>query len=142
MATAHELRRAALQALFQIDAHGEGGAEPARAWIQSDDTLSSAQREEALSLAKEAYAQRSLADEAMQRLAPAWPVHRQAAVDRAILRLAYHEMRSGRVHPKVAISEAVELAKEFSTDRSPAFVNALLDKVMHELAPGDQAAGA
>jgi hypothetical protein len=42
-------------------------------------------------------------------------------------------MTSGLVHPKIAVNEAVELAKEFSTDRSPSFVNALLDKVLRKV---------
>ena len=51
-------------------------------------------------------------------------------VDRNLLRLAYHEMHSKKTPPKVAINEAVELAKEFGGERSPGFVNAVLDKVM------------
>ena len=39
-------------------------------------------------------------------------------------------MTSGKTQPKIAVNEAVELAKEFGTDRSPAFVNGLLDKVL------------
>ena len=53
-------------------------------------------------------------------------------VDRNILRLAYFEMASGQTPPKVAINEAVELAREFSTQKSPAFVNGVLDKIMRE----------
>ena len=39
-------------------------------------------------------------------------------------------MTSGRTAPKVVVNEAVELAKEFSTERSPAFVNGVLDKIL------------
>ncbi len=80
------------------------------------------------------------ADAEFSRLAPAWPSHRLAAVDRAILRLAHFEMSSGRTPPKVAVNEAVELAKEFGTDRSPAFVNGLLDKVLRRVLAEAQAA--
>jgi N utilization substance protein B len=66
----------------------------------------------------------------MLKLAPDWPAHRQGAVDRCILRIAHYEMTSGRTPPKVAVNEAVELAKEFGSERSPAFVNGLLDKVL------------
>ena len=55
-------------------------------------------------------------------------------MDRAILRLAHYEMTSGRTNPKVVVNEAVELAKEFSTERSPAFVNGVLDKVLKRMA--------
>ena len=46
------------------------------------------------------------------------------------MRLAHFEMTSGRTPPKVAVNEAVELAKSFSTERSPAFINGLLGKVL------------
>jgi 6,7-dimethyl-8-ribityllumazine synthase len=89
----------------------------------------------AYDLARGAYDGRAEADELMRELAPDWPPERQPTVDRCILRLAYHEMVTGRTPPKAAINEAVELAKRFSTDRSPLFVNGVLDKVMRRLAP-------
>jgi N utilization substance protein B len=76
----------------------------------------------------------------MEVLAPGWPAHRQPAVDRAILRLAHYELKLGKVHPKIIVNEAIELAKEFSTDKSPAFVNGLLDKVLHQVLPAWEAA--
>ncbi len=69
----------------------------------------------------------------MAALAPEWPTYRQPVVDRNILRLAYFEIESGQTPPKVAINEAVELAREFSTQKSPAFVNGVLDKIMRNL---------
>ncbi len=62
-------------------------------------------------------------------LAPEWPTHRLAGVDRAILRLCHHELTSGANPAPIVLNEAVELARHFSTDRSPAFINALLDKI-------------
>ena len=64
---------------------------------------------------------------------PTWPAPRQPAVDRAILRLAYHEMTTVGVSPKVVVNEAIELAKRYSTERSPAFVNGVLDKVLKSI---------
>ena len=66
-------------------------------------------------------------------LTPEWPIHRQPVVDRSLLRLAYYEMISGRTPPKVVINEAVELAKEFSTEKSPMFINGVLDKLYRQL---------
>lgn len=147
MAGARDIRRLAFQALFQIDAHlpaGAGAGRPSdadlaavRASLEETEGLTAAEREAAFNLALAAFDHRAAADAAMTELAPAWPTHRQAAVDRAILRLAHYEMTTGRTPPKVAVNEAVELAKVFSTDRSPAFINALLDKVLKRLAaPG------
>jgi transcription termination factor NusB len=63
----------------------------------------------------------------MKNVSPEWPAYRQAAVDRALLRLAHFEIYSGRASAALAIDSAVELAKEFSTEKSPGFINALLD---------------
>ena len=63
------------------------------------------------------------------QLAPDWPTHRQPPLDRAILRLAHYEMTSGHAPIKVAINEAVELAKNYCAERSPPFINGVLDKM-------------
>src|SRR3990172_1864896 len=59
--------------------------------------------------------------------APEWPVNELAVLDRNILRLALWEFRLEQETPvKVAINEAVELAKRFSSDSSPRFINGVL----------------
>ncbi len=132
MATPRDIRRLAFQTLFQLDARGGAipDAQAIRDSLANAEGYSEGERQKAFDLAAGAFEQRDLADRELEALAPTWPAHRQAAVDRAILRLAHYEMQSGRTHPRIAVSEAVELAKEFSTDRSPAFVNGLLDKVL------------
>ncbi len=137
MTRARRIRRLAFQALYQIDARG-GDEEILLG--EDGERVDARDREEALALARGAWARRAEADAEFSALAPAWPVHRQAPVDRAILRLAHFEMTSGRVNPKIAVNEAVELAKAFSTERSPAFINGLLDKVLRRLR--QEAAGA
>ena len=143
-----DIRRLAFQVLFQLDARGERDAAAVRDAIQAEEhpNLSDKDREKAFELASAAFGARAAADKAMLELAPTWPSHRQAAVDRAILRLAHFEMVSGKTPPKVAVNEAVELAKEFSTDKSPGFVNGLLDKVLKQVlakvAAGEKAAAA
>ena len=76
------------------------------------------EKDRAIALASGAYEDRAKADGVMLELAPTWPASRQAAVDRAILRLAHFEMTRGKTPPKVAVNEAVELAKTFSTEKS------------------------
>ena len=66
-------------------------------------------------------------DELIQHYAPEWPVEQMAVVDRNVLRIAIFEFSIGRVTPtKVAINEAVELAKLFGSDSAPRFVNGVL----------------
>ncbi len=69
-------------------------------------------------------------DQKIRRFAPAWPVEQIPAVDRNILRLAIFELLFDKKVPvKVAINEAVELAKKFGGDNSPKFVNGVLGSV-------------
>lgn len=137
MATPREIRRLAFQALYQIDARGGDDPEGILSAVTEDDApaadFTPAERKKALLLASAAYAARAAADAFTLEVAPGWPAHRQAAVDRAILRLAHYEIVSGTTHPKIAVNEAVELAKDFSTEKSPAFINGLLDKILKQV---------
>ena len=76
--------------------------------------------------------QRQAIDQRLERIAPQWPPRRQPAVDRNLLRLAVWELTNLQTPPKVVIDEAIELAKEFSTEQSPAFVNGVLDAILKE----------
>lgn len=66
-------------------------------------------------------------DEVIVKHAENWRFERLAAIDRAILRLAIHELRTGATPFKVVLNEAVGLAKKFSSEESGAFVNGILD---------------
>jgi len=73
-------------------------------------------------------------DEAIKRHSKNWGLHRMAAVDRNVLRLAIYEMLFREdIPPVVSINEAVDIAKKFSTEDSGKFVNGILDKVRSEL---------
>ena len=138
-----DLRRLAMQVLYQLDVtspkHKPGHAptvlpsadELAEALDEDHD--SAATRKFAAELALQAWAEHDQADGATSALTPDWPTHRQPPVDRAILRLAYFEMKSGHAPIKVAINEAVELAKQFGSEQSPPFINGVLDKLAKNL---------
>jgi N utilization substance protein B len=77
---------------------------------------------------------RDEADAVIKKHAKNWDLHRIAAVDRNILRLAIYEMlHRDDIPPVVSINEAVDIAKKFSTEDSGKFVNGILDKVKSEL---------
>jgi N utilization substance protein B len=120
-----------MQVLFVWDANGARDDQLAQQIVQdhSDDETA---RRQALELAAGTWDARETADQWVERLAPQWPPRRQPGVDRNILRLAIHEITSGRTPPKVAIDEAIELAKTWSTENSPGFVNGVLDAVLKE----------
>lgn len=72
-------------------------------------------------------------DEVIGKHAENWRLERLAVIDRAILRLAIHELRETNTPAKVVMNEAVELAKKFSGDESAPFVNGILDAVHKSL---------
>ena len=77
---------------------------------------------------------RNAIDEQIKHHAKNWELHRMAAVDRNVLRLAIYEMLHREdIPPVVSINEAVDIAKKFSTEDSGKFVNGILDKIKGEL---------
>jgi N utilization substance protein B len=72
-------------------------------------------------------------DELLAASTQNWRAERLASTDRAILRLAAYELRAGKTPPKVAINEAIELAKEFSSADAARFINGVLDAVARAL---------
>jgi N utilization substance protein B len=75
-------------------------------------------------------------DELIGRFAEHWELERMAVVDRNVLRAGIWELLWGvDVPPKVAINEALEIARRFSTEESTGFINGLLDRVRRELCP-------
>lgn len=77
-------------------------------------------------------------DAIIQPIAPEWPLEQIARIDRTILRMAVYELTHmlGDVPPKVAINEAVELAKAFGSDNSSKFVNGVLGTAYRTLIEG------
>lgn len=82
--------------------------------------------------------QQSALDTTIQPIAPDWPIEQIARVDRSILRIGLYELlhRADKVPPKVAINEAVELAKAFGSDNSSKFVNGVLGTAYRTLVEG------
>jgi transcription antitermination protein NusB len=72
-------------------------------------------------------------DETIAKHCENWRFERLAAIDRAILRLAIHEMKASDTPGKVVLNEAVELAKKFSSEESGSFVNGVLDAIHKSL---------
>lgn len=126
-----DVRRLAMQVLYQLDAPGTPESPDRQTILDGLDTDFDKQavREQGVDMALNAWLSHDEADKKVEALSPEWPTHRQPPVDRAILRLAYYEITSGLTPPKVAINEAIELAKQYASEQSPAFVNGILDKL-------------
>lgn len=71
-------------------------------------------------------------DDYIKKYAVGWTVDRMSKVDLAILRLAVFEIVFSEIPDKVAVNEAVELAKEYSSEKAPAFINGILGKIVSE----------
>ena len=120
-----------MQALFLWDNNGERDVDLARP-IVDEGTTEPDIRESALQMAGATWDHRTAIDQQVERLAPQWPPRRQPAVDRNLIRMAVWELTNTDTPPKVVIDEAIELAKKFSTEQSPAFINGVLDAVLRE----------
>ena len=132
-----ELRRKArslaLQALYEADIAGHP-VDGCFGWLKDEAGLPSISLDFAVELVEGVMGRRDEVDIAIHKFAPAWPVKQLPVVDRNILRLALFELMFGRRVPhKVAINEAVELAKTFGGESSPRFVNGVLGSVMDDI---------
>jgi len=136
-----QARQIALQALYQLDLRGEEfGPEIVEFLRESTDdpeVYFFSRR-----LTEGTWAWRAEADRLIQEAAEHWRIERMAPLDRNVLRLATWELgQCPDIPPRVAIDQAIELAKRFSAAESGAFVNGVLDRVLR-LIKGDEAAKA
>ena len=125
----HQARRLALQFLYLIDSTGEDlwtALDRFRSAFGLDPNLA----DFFLHLIKGVDSNREDLDRMIESRSHNWRLDRMARVDRNILRLAVFEMSHCRDVPdKVAINEAIELAKDFGTEESAAFINGILDSI-------------
>jgi N utilization substance protein B len=125
-------RIAALQALYEIDCT-KHKVETALAHLKAEKTLP----QEALSFSEElvkgVLQHKSELDALIKKFAPAFPIEQMSIIDRNILRLAIFEILFNDKTPfKVAINEAIELAKTFGSESSARLVNGVLGVVVNE----------
>lgn len=136
MKVRRKARALALQVLFEVDSvdHDVNVALPRRIEAAREEDLT-AEREplppdgelfvQALVLGVTSH--REELDQLIAKFAPEYPVDQLAIVDRNVLRLAFYELKNmGDVPVKVAINEAVELAKMYGSDSAPRFINGVL----------------
>jgi len=134
----HEARVAALQALYEIDCAGHAPAVVIEQRLEQANLPESGEQF-ARELVEGVNAYREWLDTFIARYAPDWPVNQIAVIDRNILRLAAYEILVGQETPiKVAINEAVELAKQFGSDSAGRFVNGVLGTLVAKEVTADK----
>jgi transcription antitermination protein NusB len=128
----HKSREFALQMLFEWDmTRQETRRVEQNFWKTA--RASDSTRKFANQLFEGAVSQADATDALVVKLSENWRLERLAAVDRSILRLGIYELKFGTAPPKVAIDEALELAKKFSSEEAPAFLNGVLDAALKSL---------
>ena len=128
-----EARELAMQALYQLDVQGAELLSRIDEFFKlnsNDDLVKQLARQ----WMKGAWENLAACDESILDSSQKWQVARMSQVDRAILRLSvYHLKFCADIPPKVTINEAIELAKKYSTESAPSFVNGVLDAVLKKL---------
>ncbi len=123
------MRALALKVLYEVDSVKHDVDETLARFLAKEE-LSEENAAFACKLVSGVVQNREKIDHNIQSFAPAWPVEQIPVVDRNILRLAIFEILiDNKVPVKVAINEAVELAKTFGSDNSSKFVNGVLGSV-------------
>jgi N utilization substance protein B len=130
-------REAALQVLYSVDVKGRSGGpsiDPEEAFERAAAhfELPEGARAFAKQLCSGVAERRDEIDGQLTSHSDHWRLERMAAVDRNVLRLAAYEILHTETPPSIAIDEAVELARRFGAERSPAFVNGVLDSLARE----------
>ena len=137
MGRRRKAREVALQFLYQLDLHGADDPGPFAEEFWLRYPVDAGTREFAEALVRGTKQNQGKVDELIGQCAEHWDLDRMAVVDRNLLRIAVYEMLwQPDVPPKVAINEAIEIAKKFGTAESSRFVNGVLDRVHRELHPG------
>lgn len=128
-------RELALQFLYQLDLRGDDLLAEAKDFLRNEERDAETQRF-ALRLVEGTFEHWDEIDKTIQGVAQNWNIARMAVVDRNVLRLATYELLHCKdIPPKVAINEAIELGKRYSTSNSGGFINGILDKIMNRAKP-------
>jgi transcription antitermination protein NusB len=128
MSTRSKARKRAVDILFEADVRGTDVSATLAERIAAEDPPV---REYTVALVEGVLANRERIDDLLATHSHEWSLDRMPAVDRNVLRVGVYELLFvAEVPDAVAISEAVELVTELSTDRSPAFVNGLLARIL------------
>jgi transcription antitermination factor NusB len=134
MARRRKARELALQFLYQLDQSGDSEPGPHEAEFWARHPVDDDARHFATALVQGTKANQPRIDQTITECTEHWDLDRMAVVDRNILRLAVYELLwGGDVPPKVAINEAIEIAKKFGTQESSRFINGILDRVYRDL---------
>ena len=134
MGRRRKAREVALQFLYQLDQHGDTDPTAHEAEFWARHSVDEETHAFVSELVRGVTGRHAEVDKLIAQYTEHWDIDRMAVVDRNILRLAVWELLDHpSVPPKVAINEAIEIAKKFGTQDSGRFINGILDRVHKEL---------
>lgn len=139
MAMRRRGREAALQLLYAVEiTHADVEEVLASAWAR---TLTAARtREFTGALLRGVIASRDEIDALIREWSANWSLERIGLVERNILRFAIYELLfMSEIPPNVTINEAIEVAKRYGAEDAPSFINGILDRIKHQVAPSEDA---
>ncbi|HUW18108.1 MAG TPA: transcription antitermination factor NusB [Sedimentisphaerales bacterium] len=126
-------RELAMQGLYQLDVQGEDLLALLDQFLIENEADSSVRRL-ALDWTKGTWVNLAQCDELIVASTIKWQLSRLSPVDKSILRLAVYQLKfCPDIPPRVVINEAIELGKKFSTDKSPPFINGVLDAILRKI---------
>jgi N utilization substance protein B len=135
MKTRRRARRIALEALYEIDLAEHLPGEVLQRRLD-DQPIENLGAEFSSKLVQGVIEYQEQMDMLISRYAPEWPLDQMAVIDRNILRMAIFEfLVDGHTPVKVAINEAVELAKTYGSDSAPRFINGVLGTLADQVEP-------
>ena len=119
-------RSVALKVLYELDSTAH----------QPGDVLTQRLADDAAAFVRQlvtgVWQHREQLDRMIHDFAPEWPIDQMAVIDRNVLRIAIYEFDIARITPlKVAINEAIEMAKAYGADSAPRFINGVLGAFTH-----------
>jgi transcription antitermination factor NusB len=130
-------RELTMQALYQLDVQGPDVLEQL-GWFFKESDTDDLVRALASDWSNGTWENLKQCDELIAISTIKWQFTRLSPVDKSILRLSVYQLKfCTDIPPKVVINEAIELAKKYSTDKSPAFVNGVLDAVLRKIESDD-----
>ena len=133
MSNRRRAREITLQLLYEADVAGEARSpEAAKKFVRSRMQGRRGLTEFACGILRGTLDKRDAIDTTLGELSTNWKVSRMAVIDRNILRMGGYEIGYGDTPPRVAINEAIILAKRYGDASSPRFVNGVLDRWMKE----------
>jgi N utilization substance protein B len=129
-------RELAMQGLYQLDVQGEGLLASLEEFFIENESDESACKL-ALDWTTKTWENLAGCDELIAGSTIKWQLSRLSPVDKSILRLAVYQLKfCPDIPPRVVMNEAIELAKKYGAEKSPSFVNGVLDAVLKKIEAG------